>query len=42
MSRVVSNKGLGLNAKKCLNESVVVTTAVYGVKAWGMRSAGRR
>ena len=27
---------------KCLYEGVIVPTALYGVEAWGMRSAERR
>ena len=38
----VNNKGLGINAKKCLFEGVIVPTALYGAEAWGMRSAERR
>ena len=33
---------LEYNAKKCLYEGVIVPTALYGVVAWGMRSAERR
>ena len=35
----MSNRGLGLKAKKCLYEGVIVPTALYGAEAWGMRSA---
>ena len=34
--------GLGIKAKKCLYEGVIVTTALYGAETWGMRSAERR
>ena len=34
--------GLGINAKKCIYEAVLVPTALYGAEAWGMRSAERR
>ena len=37
---VLSNRGLGIKAKKCLYEGVIVPTALYG--AWGSRSAERR
>ena len=37
-----SNRGLGINDKKCLYERVVVPTALYGAEAWSMRSAKRR
>ena len=37
-----SNLGLGIKAKKCLYEGVIVPTALYGAEAWGMRSAERR
>ena len=36
------NRGLGIKAKKCLYEGVIVPTALYGTDAWGMRSAERR
>ena len=39
---VLSNRGLGINAKQCLYEGVIVPTALYGAEAWGMRSAERR
>ena len=39
---MLSNRGLRKNAKKCLYEGVIVPTALYGAKAWGMRSAERR
>ena len=35
-------KGLGIKAKKCLHEIVIVPTALYGAEACGMRSAERR
>ena len=38
-----SNRGLGINAKNCLYEGVIIIpTALYGAEAWGMRSAERR
>ena len=39
---VLSNRGLGIKAKKCLYEGVIVPTALYGAEAWGKRSAERR
>ena len=36
------NIGLGIKAKRCLYEGVVVPTALYGAEARGMRSAERR
>ena len=36
---VLSNRGLGIKAKKCLYEGVIVPTALYGAEACGMRSA---
>ena len=39
---VLSNRGLGIKAKKCLYEGVIVPMALYGAQAWGMRSAERR
>ena len=38
---VLSNRGLGIKAKKCLYEGAIVPTALYGAEAWGMRSAER-
>ena len=40
LENVLSNRGLGIKAKKCLYERVIVPTALYWV--WGMRSAERR
>ena len=42
LKSVLSNRGLGIKAKKCLYEGVIVPTALYGAVAWGMRSAERR
>ena len=42
LKSVLSNKGLGIKAKKCLYEGVIVPTALHGAEAWGMRSAERR
>ena len=39
---VPSNRGLGVKAKKCLYEGVIVPTALHGAEAWGMRSDERR
>ena len=39
---VLSNRGFGIKAKKCLYEGVIVLTALYGVEAWGMRCTERR
>ena len=33
---VLSNRGFGIKAKKCLYEGVIVPTALYGAEAWGM------
>ena len=41
MKSVLSNIGLGIKAKKCLYEGVIVPTALYGAEEWGMRSAER-
>ena len=32
---VLRNRGLGIKAKKCLDEGVIVPTALYGAQAWG-------
>ena len=42
MKSVQSNGELGIKAKKCQYEGVIVPTAFYGAEAWGMRSAERR
>ena len=42
LKSVLSNRGLGIKAKKCPYEGVIVPTALYGAAAWGMRSAERR
>ena len=42
LKSVLSNRGLGIKAKKCLHEGVIVPTTLYGAEAWGMRSAERR
>ena len=40
---MLSNRGLGIKAKKCLYEGVIVLTVLYGAEAsWGMRYAERR
>ena len=39
LKSVLSNRGLGINVKKCLYEGVIVPTVLYGAKVWGMRSA---
>ena len=41
LKSVLSNKGLGIKAKKCLYEGVIVPMALYGAEAWGMRSTER-
>ena len=40
--KCVYNRGLRIKAKKCLYELIIVTTALYGAEARGMRSAERR
>ena len=42
LKKVLRNIGLGMKAKKCLYEGVIVPTALYGAEAWGMSSAERR
>ena len=39
---MLSNRGLGINAKKCVNEVVIVPTPLYGSETYGMRSSERR
>ena len=33
---VLSNRGLGIKAKKCLCQGVIVPKALYGAEAWGV------
>ena len=37
LKSVLSNRGLGIKAKKCLYVGVIVPTALYRAEAWGMR-----
>ena len=39
---VPSNRGLRIQAKKCLYKGVIVPTALYGAETWGIRSAERK
>ena len=42
LKSVLNNRKLGIKAKKCLHEGVIIVpTALYGAEAWGMRSAER-
>ena len=38
---VLSNRGPGIKAKKCLYEGVIVPTSLYGAEAWGVREVLR-
>ena len=38
LKSVLSNRELGIKAKKCLYEGVIVPTALYGAEEWGMRN----
>ena len=42
LKSVLSNRGLGIKANKCLYEGIIAPTALYGTEAWGMRRADRR
>ena len=42
LKSVPSNRGLGINVKKCQYEGVIAPTALHGAEAWRMRSAERR
>ena len=42
LKNVLSNRGMGIKAKKCLYEGVIEPTALYGAEAWGMSSSERR
>ena len=35
LKSVLSNRGLGIKAKKCQYEGVIVPTALYVAEAWG-------
>ena len=35
LKSVLSNRGLGIKAKKCLYEGVIAPTALYRPEAWG-------
>ena len=37
LKSVLSNRGLGIKANKCLYKGVIVPTVLYGAEAWGMR-----
>ena len=39
---MLSNRGLGINAKKCLYEGVIVPISLYEAEAWGIKRAKRR
>ena len=39
LKSVLSNRRLGIKAKKYQYEGAIVPTALYGAEAWGMRSA---
>ena len=38
LKSVLSNRGLGINANKCLYEGAIVSMALYRADAWGMRT----
>ena len=42
LKSVLNHRGLGIKAKNCQYEGVIVPTALYGAEAWVMRSAERR
>ena len=39
---MLSNRALAIKVKTCLYEGVIVPTALYEAKAWGVRSDERR
>ena len=41
LKSVLSNRGLGIKAKKCLYKGVIVPMALYGAEGWSMKSAER-
>ena len=42
LKSVLNNRGLGINAKKCLYGGIIVPTELYEADGWSMRSAQRR
>ena len=42
LKNVLSNRGLGIKAKKCLYEGVIVLTVLYGTEEWGIGTAESR
>ena len=36
------NRGMGMKARTCLYEGVIIPTALYGAEPWGMRRSERR
>ena len=42
LKRVLSNRGLGIKAKKCPYEGVIVPMALYDAEPWCMRSDEKR
>ena len=42
LKSMLSNRGLGIKAKKCLYKEVIVQTALYEAEACGKRSDERR
>ena len=42
LKSVLSIRGMGIKAKKCLYEGAIVPMALNGAEVWGMRSAERR
>ena len=42
LKSVLINRRLGIKAKNCLYEGVIVPTELYGAEEWGMKSAERR
>ena len=42
LESVLSNRGVGITAKKYLYEGLIVPTALYGAEARGMRSGEKR
>ena len=37
LKNVLSNRGLGIKAMKCLYEGVIVPAALYGEESWGIK-----
>ena len=42
VNRVLKSRNVGLNVKKCVYETVIVPTVLYGAETWGLRESERK